>query len=75
MIHAIAPQGDHVHVVLTAIRESEKLRDALKAVASKALNKAYGQQKWWAEKGSVKYLWEKAYFHNAIGYVNGQRDF
>lgn len=74
-IHAIAAQSDHVHVVLTACREGEQLRDALKAVATRALNKRFGSRTWWAEKGSAKYLWERKYFENAIRYVKDQRDF
>ena len=75
IIHAIAAQRDHVHVVITALREGEKLRDALKAVASRELNKQFGAQIWWAEKGSAKYLWERSYFQNATKYVSDQRDF
>ena len=74
-IHAIAVQSNHVHVVITAFREGEGLRDALKAVASRALNKSFGKREWWAEKGSAKYLWERRYFENACDYVRDQRDF
>ncbi|MGB7157883.1 MAG: transposase [Tepidisphaeraceae bacterium] len=74
-IHSIAVQSDHVHVVITAFREGEELRDALKAVASRALNKRFGKRDWWAEKGSAKYLWERRYFENARDYVGDQRDF
>ena len=74
-IHAIAVQSDHVHVVITAMREGEALRDALKAVASRALNKIFGTKTRWAEKGSAKYLWERDYFDNAVNYVDRQRDF
>jgi len=74
-IHAIAAQSDHVHVVITANREGEKLRDALKAVATRALNKQFGEKTWWAEKGSAKYLWERSYFQNSEKYVRDQRDF
>jgi REP element-mobilizing transposase RayT len=74
-IHAIAVQSDHVHVVLTAPREGEALRDALKAVASRALNTECGSRTSWAEKGSAKYLWERDYFENAVNYVERQRDF
>ena len=74
-IHAIAVQSDHVHVVITAARDGEQLRDALKAVASRALNKQFEKKTWWAEKGSAKYLWEKDYFVNAKDYVDRQRDF
>jgi len=74
-IHSLAAQSDHVHVVITAARNGEQLRDALKAVASRALNKQFEKQTWWAEKGSAKYLWEKDYFVNAKNYVDRQRDF
>lgn len=74
-IHAMAAQSDHVHVVLTANREGKQLRNALKAAASKALNKQYGARAWWVENGSTKYLWETDYFHAAIKYVSDQRDF
>ena len=73
-IHAIAVQRDHIHVVITAMREGEKLRDALKAVATRALNAKFGKRTWWAEKGSARYLWERSYFFNARKYVNDQRE-
>jgi REP element-mobilizing transposase RayT len=73
-IHSMAAQSDHIHVVITACREGKQLRDALKAVASRALNKRFGKKTWWAEGGSAKYLWERSYFENARDYVSGQRD-
>jgi len=74
-IHALAAQSDHVHVVITAPREGRLLRDALKATASRKLNKQYGSRPWWAENGSCKYLWEEWYFKNATDYVLRQREF
>jgi REP element-mobilizing transposase RayT len=74
-VHTKAVQTDHVHVVLTANREGEPLREAIKAAASRALNREYGKRPWWAEGGSSKYLWETEYFHRAIDYVRRQRDF
>lgn len=74
-IHTTAAQSDHVHVVITAQREGQQLRDALKAVASRALNKRFGARVWWAENGNAKYLYEPDYFENAVGYVRRQRDF
>ena len=75
ILHEKAAQTDHVHAVVTACREGEALRDALKAVASRALNKKFGRRDWWAENGSAKYLWERDYFENAKDYVRRQRDF
>ena len=74
-LHATAPQSDHVHVVVTAPRKGQELRDALKAVAWRELNKCFERRTWWAEKGSCKYLWDESYLWNAIGYVRDQRDF
>jgi len=73
-IHALSAKEDHVHVVITAPREGEALRDALKAVACKALNKQFGRREWWAEKGSAKYLYERPYFLNAVAYVQRQHE-
>ena len=71
-LHAIAAMSDHVHVVIGAAREGEPLRDAIKAVASRALSKRYGKRTWWAVGGSCKYLWERDYFVNAVYYVQRQ---
>ena len=75
-IHALAAQSDHVHVVITAPRAGDPLREALKAVASRALNKRFGKRlHWWSENGSDKHLYEPEYFENAVDYVRRQRDF
>lgn len=74
-VHSLAPQSDHTHAVITAMRDGETLREALKAVASRALNKQFGKRKWWSEGGSARYLWERPYFENAVKYVRDQRDF
>lgn len=52
VIHAIAPQRDHVHVVISAMRDGKPLREALKAAASRELNTAWGKKRWWAEGGA-----------------------
>lgn len=74
-LHTMAAQTDHVHAVLTAPRDGPELREAIKSVASRVLNKQFGKRRWWAEGGSAKYLWETDYFHAAIKYVKDQRDF
>ncbi|HEX8325465.1 MAG TPA: transposase [Tepidisphaeraceae bacterium] len=73
-LHALAPQSDHVHVVITAPRVGQDLRDALKAITSRWLNQQFAHQKWWAEHGSCKYLYEDSYFNNATQYVRRQRE-
>ena len=73
-IHAIAIQTDHAHIVISAPRDGEPLREAIKAVATKWLNRQFEKRKWWAEGGSCKYLYEDPYFENAAKYVRGQRE-
>jgi REP element-mobilizing transposase RayT len=68
-VHTLAAQSDHVHVVITAMRVGDELRDALKACATRALNARYAKQKWWARDGSCRYLWERDYFLNCVNYV------
>jgi REP element-mobilizing transposase RayT len=74
-VHAIAIQADHGHVVITAPRVGNELRDALKAVASKCLNRKFARKTWWAEGGSAKYIWTEEYLGSAAKYVRDQRDF
>jgi REP element-mobilizing transposase RayT len=74
-IHAMASQSDHTHVVITACRKGRELRDALKACATRALNKTFGKRTWWSECGSARYLWERPYFENSVSYVREQCDF
>ncbi len=73
-IHAVAAQSDHVHVVVTAAKDPEELREAIKAAASRALNEKYGGRPWWAVGGSCKYLWKRDYFESSVKYVRDQRD-
>ncbi len=74
VIHAMASKVDHTHVVVTADREGQALRDAIKAVASRWLNKRFAPRPWWAENGSVKHIWDDGYLGRATKYVNDQRD-
>ena len=75
IIYAICANFDHVHVVIGAPRPGDQLREAIKAVASKWLNKEFGKRIWWAAGGSDKHLWERPYFENAVDYVTRQREF
>ena len=53
VIPALAPQSDHAHVVITTMRVGDQLREALKAVASRALNKQSGSVNGWSDGGSA----------------------
>ncbi len=74
IVAAAAP--DHVHVVLCAEVDGKDIRKWLKRWVSDALSEHWAldpQQVWWAECGSVKWVWNQEYRRQVIGYVQRQR--
>ena len=62
---------NHVHVVLEAMQEPEKILNTLKSYASRDLNKAGldQAQRRWTRYGSTRYLWKPKEIVAAIEYV------
>jgi REP element-mobilizing transposase RayT len=63
---------NHVHVVVEATDRPEKVLNALKAYASRALNKAGldgPARRRWSRHGSTRYLWKREQVTEAIAYV------
>jgi REP element-mobilizing transposase RayT len=76
MLHAAHVRSNHVHVVVTAPLAPEPILGQLKAYASRALNKAQGQQhRRWSYHGSTRYLWEPLQVAAAVDYVVAQQGF
>ena len=65
-------RSTHVHVVVTSQETPEKVMNALKSYASRALNQARldppGRRRW-AHHGSTRYLWKPKQVAAAIEYV------
>jgi hypothetical protein len=61
IVHAINVRTNHVHIVVSANRDGDKVRSRLKAIASDALSTAAGlpmagsdgRRRWRTEKGNV----------------------
>jgi REP element-mobilizing transposase RayT len=73
--HVAAVQADHVHVLVTAAANGEIVRRLLKRWLSEELSKFWPLpegQGWWAESGSVKWIWTEDYFRNVFEYVRRQ---
>jgi REP element-mobilizing transposase RayT len=71
---AAAP--DHVHNVLEAQVDGKDVRKWLKRWLSEALSKRWPlqpEQVWWAECGSVKWVWFDDYYGRVKKYVRDQR--
>jgi REP element-mobilizing transposase RayT len=75
-LHVAAAKPDHVHVLLTADVEGKAVRRWFKAWLGKAMNKRWPRPAgatWWAECGSIKWIWKRDYFDNVFDYITRQR--
>jgi REP element-mobilizing transposase RayT len=75
-LHSCAAGPDHVHNILTANADGEAVRKWLKRWLGQELAKIYPLQEgetFWAECGSVKWIWTQEYLLRAIKYVRDQR--
>ena len=76
-LHAVNCRTNHVHVVVTAARDPDVVREQFKAWCTRRLKEnqradnpaAVGREKWWAERGSGQYLNDQAGLDDACAYV------
>ena len=79
LLHAVNARSNHVHVVVTADRDPEEVRDQFKAWCSRKLSDAAGlgeavarkagRRHWFTEGGDAKRIEDDRYQENAIRYV------
>ena len=78
LIHALNVRSNHIHLVVTADREGEDVRDQLKAWCSRKLSdaaglttkvaKKAGRKHWFTEGGDCRDIEDETYLENAIRY-------
>jgi len=71
---AAAP--DHIHVELKGSAHGKSIRRWLKTWLGQELNKQWPRaagSTWWAECGSVKWIWTDDYLENVYLYIDAQR--
>lgn len=76
-LHAVNCRSNHVHVVVSAAEtHPKKIRADLKSWATQRLKDKFdsGRRNWWAERGSIRYLYEQAGLEAAILYVADAQD-
>ena len=75
--HTAAAQLDHVHLLVSAPAEGKVVRRILKRWLGQELSLRWPRPApdatWWAEGGSVKWIWNEAYFERAFEYIQRQR--
>lgn len=81
VLHTVNCRTNHVHVVVTADKLPDVVRDQLKAWCTrrlKELDVSRGRntvrEKWWAERGSHRFLNDEASLEAAILYVRDGQD-
>ncbi len=76
-LHAVNCRSNHVHVVVSAAEtRPKKIRIDLKAWATRCLKQQFDakRENWWAERGSIRYLYDGQSLDAAIVYVNDGQD-
>jgi REP element-mobilizing transposase RayT len=71
-LHAVHVRSNHVHVVVTAPGEPERVMNDLKTAASRRLNKAFPAERdrtRWTRHGSTRYLWTEEAISEKVHYV------
>lgn len=74
--HIAAVQPDHMHVLLSSPQEGKAVRRLLKRWVSQAISEKWPLEPgrlWWAECGSIKWIWTRDYFDNVFEYIRRQR--
>jgi REP element-mobilizing transposase RayT len=81
-LHAVNARTNHVHVVVTADRDPDDVRNRFKAWCSRKLSeaaglrervaKSAGRKHWFTEGGDAELIDNEEYLENAIRYVEHQ---
>lgn len=74
--HMCAAGKDHVHVLVSAAVPGATVRRLLKRWLGQELSNRWQRprgQSWWAEGGSVKWVWDPHYLRRAFDYIADQR--
>jgi REP element-mobilizing transposase RayT len=83
ILHAVNCRTNHVHVVLTSTTHPKTIREQLKAWCTRRLNEQQAESgipeherrsKWWAERGSIRWIFQESDLFAAIEYVVNQQD-
>jgi REP element-mobilizing transposase RayT len=72
----VAAAPDHVHNMLTGNANGNTIRKWLKRWLGESLSEHWPlqpQELWWAECGSVKWVWTQDYFNRVRDYIRRQR--
>ena len=82
LLHGVNCRTNHVHVVLSSTAHPKVIREQFKAWCTRRLNEQQAElgiheeqrrTRWWADRGSIRWIYREADLEAAINYVlNGQ---
>lgn len=76
-LHSVNCRSNHCHVAVTAPDVApKKVRDDLKAWCSRRLNERAAKRRdnWWAERGSIRWIWNQDSLDTVITYINDAQE-
>ena len=76
-LHAVNCRSNHVHAVVSAAdTRPKKIRSDLKAWANRCLKQHFATERenWWAERGSIRFLFDDASVEAAVAYTTDGQD-
>jgi len=76
-LHAVNCRSNHIHVAVSAMNtRPKKIRSDLKAWATRRLKERFDptRENWWAERGSIRFLFREHVLERAIQYVLEAQD-
>jgi REP element-mobilizing transposase RayT len=76
-LHAVNCRSNHVHVVVSAPQTApKKVRSDLKAWATRCLKQKFdpARENWWADRGSIRFLFTEQALEKVVLYVNEAQD-
>ena len=77
ILHAVNCRSNHLHVVVaTGDARPKKIRRDLKAWCARRLKEfaAHNRQHWWAERGSIRWIWNTMSLATVIEYATDGQD-
>ncbi|MEM6470997.1 MAG: transposase [Planctomycetota bacterium] len=76
-LYAVDCRSNHIHIVVGAHdTDPRKIRIDIKAWCTRRLKQQIdpGRLNWWAERGSIRYVWNEVQLSRVVKYVNGAQD-
>ena len=77
VLQAVSTRTNHMHIVVGAADTNpKKIRKDIKAWCTRRLRDHFdsARENWWAERGSIRYVWNEPSLATVVAYVNEAQD-